>query len=315
MSTLDSWRLEAHVAIHDLYGRWSHALDRGASALALDDFTPDGVLWAIDRGSYHGHVSWPRSSPRGPGRRCTSSTVVVEPVGETGPRATHTSNWSTSAAAGSSPGASTTTSSPTTAAAGVGRSRRSSSVGERRNTRAPSRPWPLKMPDHQTRSEVSARTPLRASARTPMIAAHRHLLGLGFRESAFAAGNRGGYGATSGPRAFLTDGCAAVPACGSVVGRFRCADPASCLWREVSNLRGSATCDSLAARVSSKCRSSRSRPRPRDVRFTCRDAPSAASNCGLSAGTARARSPTPGGVRTVVVSACGHDLGRHHKGP
>lgn len=54
MSDNQTWALDAHAAIHDMYGRWSHALDRGVSSLALDDFAIDGVLWASDRGSYRG---------------------------------------------------------------------------------------------------------------------------------------------------------------------------------------------------------------------------------------------------------------------
>jgi len=42
------------VAVHELYGRWSHALDTGHPDLVVDDFTPDGVLWVSDRGSYRG---------------------------------------------------------------------------------------------------------------------------------------------------------------------------------------------------------------------------------------------------------------------
>jgi hypothetical protein len=75
------WRLEAHAAIHDLYGRWSHALDRGASSIALDDFVPDGVLWASDRGSYRGHEELAAIFAKRAGKTMhVINSIVVESV-------------------------------------------------------------------------------------------------------------------------------------------------------------------------------------------------------------------------------------------
>ena len=81
MSPEDAWAVAARVAIHDLYGRWSHALDSGASQFALADFAEDGVLWASDRGSYRGREELDAIFQQRAGATMhVISTVLVEEV-------------------------------------------------------------------------------------------------------------------------------------------------------------------------------------------------------------------------------------------